>query len=299
MSLNIKIHLKQHGISLIVVLWLLVIMTVMVLSFSHGVRTEILLASNYRNQTQALASAEAGIWRGIAMILNKGAAKAKGQHIKLDGSVYSLHAGLHISMQSNNGLIDLNRASSEMVKKLLSTLITDPIRIDTITDSLLDWRDEDDLKRLFGAESDDYAALGLNYGAKNGLMNSIDELARVNGVDQTLFSLLSPLVTVYSGQPRIAIISAPKKVLLALPGMNAELANSIMMARNTGNINLDLIPSEARNFIGAGQDEYIRISAIATVNNAISGIIAEIQFIASHNSPVTIVSWRQEIDGVF
>jgi len=304
-STSKKNDAQQAGISLIVVLWLLVVMTMMVMSFSFGIRTEVMLASNYRSQAQALSLAESAVWRGVAMVLNKASAQSVGQIIRLEGSVYELDTGdtseIKVSLQSSNGLIDLNRAPAELIKGLLLSVNIPQNQSEIIVDSLLDWRDADNLKHLSGAESADYTALGLSYGAKNGLINSVDELARIHGVDDELFDLLSPLLTVYSGQSRIAIASAPRKVLLTLPGMTVELVDNVMLARdrNIDNINLDLIPEEARGFIGAGSDEYIRVSGMAIVNNAVSGIIAEIQFVPSTTSPVTIVSWFQEIDTIF
>ena len=131
-------------------------------------------------------------------------------------------------------------------------------------------------------------------------MNSKNELARIQGVDQTLFNRLSPLVTVYSGQARIALNTAPPQLLLALPGMEKELVDKIMATRQQGQtVSLELIPAETRNFIGAGQDDYIRISSRAKVNNTVAGVVAEIQLAATPSSPVTIVLWQQEIDTVF
>ncbi len=295
--------IKQQGISLVMVLWLLAIMTVMALSFSHSIRTDIMLATNYRHQAQAQALAEAGIWRAVAMRLNAGARQNGALPVRLDGFVYKLESEqgeLWVSLQSNSGLLDLNRAPATLIRHLLSTLTTDPAQINTVTDSLLDWRDEDDLTHLAGAENADYAAMGLNYGAKNGLMNSKNELARIQGVDQTLFNRLSPLVTVYSGQARIALNTAPPQLLLALPGMEKELVDKIMATRQQGQtVSLELIPAETRNFIGAGQDDYIRISSRAKVNNTVAGVVAEIQLAATPSSPVTIVLWQQEIDTVF
>ena len=163
--------IKQQGISLVMVLWLLAIMTVMALSFSHSIRTDIMLATNYRHQAQAQALAEAGIWRAVAMRLNAGARQNGALPVRLDGFVYKLESEqgeLWVSLQSNSGLLDLNRAPATLIRHLLSTLTTDPAQINTVTDSLLDWRDEDDLTHLAGAENADYAAMGLNYGAKNG-----------------------------------------------------------------------------------------------------------------------------------
>jgi general secretion pathway protein K len=283
---------------------MLVVMTAMALAFSQQVRTEVMLTANYQNQAKALNLAEAGIWRGTAMILNRAIAENNGEHINLAGSVYELdseHGKLKVSLQSSSGLIDLNRASPETIKALLQTIDTPDDTQQTILDSLLDWRDEDDLKRLAGAEDDDYRAQGLSYGPSNGLMNSISELARVNGVTSVEYEALQSSVTVYSGQSRIDITSAPRRVLASLPAMDASMTDSIINERATGNKHIDLtqIPAETRKYIGAGQNEFIRISSFAEVNSSISGIIAVIKLEMTELLPVTIMSWRQHVDTVF
>ena len=51
-----------------------------------------------------------------------------------------------------------------------------------IADSILDWMDEDDDPREFGAEADVYSSLDPPYAPKNGPLESIDELLLVEGV---------------------------------------------------------------------------------------------------------------------
>lgn len=295
---------SQNGIALIVVLWMLVVLTVIALAFSQSVRTEVMLTTNHQNQAKALALAEAGIWRGAAMVLNRSIADSNGEKFNLAGSVYELESDkgdLLVSLQSCSGLVDLNRAPPEIIKGVLAAVVSSPERVDEISDSLLDWRDEDDLKRLAGAERDDYESLGLSYGPSNGLMNSVSELARVNGVTPDIYEELKSMMTVYSGQSRIDIGSAPEQVMESLPGMEASVVETIMSGRETGNKHLDLtqIPTETRKYIGAGQNEFIRISSFAEVNGTVSGINSVIKLEATKQQPVTVMTWRQNIDATF
>lgn len=57
-----------------------------------------------------------------------------------------------------------------------------------VADAIVDWVDPDDDSRESGAESDYYLGLGQPYRAKNGPLNSLDELLLVRGVSaQVLF----------------------------------------------------------------------------------------------------------------
>lgn len=62
-----------------------------------------------------------------------------------------------------------------------------PNMSDDIVDAILDWLDSDEERRPGGAESDDYEGLMISYSCKNGPMESIDELLKVQGVTPEFF----------------------------------------------------------------------------------------------------------------
>jgi len=66
------------------------------------------------------------------------------------------------------------------------TLMYLPDMTEEIADSILDWLDKDDEPREFGAESDYYLTLASPYEAKNGPIESLDELLLVDGVTPEL-----------------------------------------------------------------------------------------------------------------
>lgn len=65
-------------------------------------------------------------------------------------------------------------------------LINVPGMTDEIADAILDWIDEDNDPRSFGAESSDYESLQPPYAARNGPLESLDELLLVRGVTPQL-----------------------------------------------------------------------------------------------------------------
>lgn len=62
-----------------------------------------------------------------------------------------------------------------------------PNMTEEVIDGILDWLDSDDERRPFGAESSDYEALAIPYECKNGPMESIEELLKIQGVTPDLF----------------------------------------------------------------------------------------------------------------
>jgi hypothetical protein len=70
------------------------------------------------------------------------------------------------------------------------TLLQLPNMTEEVADSIMDWLDSDDETRDYGAESSFYAGLSPAYAAKNGPMDSLEELLLVNGVTtELLFGL--------------------------------------------------------------------------------------------------------------
>lgn len=84
-----------------------------------------------------------------------------------------------------NALLLLDKTQKGAGRNLLMGL---PGMTEDIADAILDWIDEDDDPREFGAESDYYMSLKPPYAAKNGPLNTIEELLLVRDImPQLLF----------------------------------------------------------------------------------------------------------------
>lgn len=86
-----------------------------------------------------------------------------------------------------NILLDLWEAEEALPEEErvgLAYLATEniPYMTEDIIDAILDWLDTDDDKRPGGAETSDYEGLAVPYECKNGPMDSIEELLKVQGV---------------------------------------------------------------------------------------------------------------------
>jgi DNA uptake protein ComE-like DNA-binding protein len=56
-----------------------------------------------------------------------------------------------------------------------------------IANAIMDWIDSDEERRIGGAESADYQGLAIPYSARNGPIESIDELLQIQGITPALF----------------------------------------------------------------------------------------------------------------
>ena len=154
---------------------------------------------------------------------------------------------------------------SPVLQRALEMMGVDPIQVTDIVDSYLDWVDPDDNKRIHGAESEFYATLNpaAPYVAKNGLMDDVSELLMIRGMTlETFFGagrtgmrpgfgsapksapigqspggggasvgLVDLFTTISAAGTAVNANTASAEVLQLLPGMDAELARSIIEAR--------------------------------------------------------------------
>lgn len=236
----------QSGIALLLVLWVLTILMVIVFAFSFMTRTEALSTASFKGTLETKFIAEGAIERAIAEIFYRNAFKnqtieLEGREIwQVDGRPYTglLGNGSYlVSIIDESGKVDINAASDVVLKNLLLNIGISEEETETIVDSIMDWKDADDLHRLHGAESDYYQSLQNPYKAKNARFDSLEELLLVKGVTADILygngsrKGIIDFLTVYTKKNRININAAPKEVLMAIPNMTPELAESIISAR--------------------------------------------------------------------
>jgi general secretion pathway protein K len=246
---NKKAATAEKGIALLMVLWVLTILMVLVLSFSLMTRTETYATSSFKEATEKKFLAEAGLERGILELFYRNANKnqaivLEGKEVwRIDGRPYEAQIGegeYSVRITDESGKININMisdANADILRNLLKTLGVQEEEVNTIVDSILDWKDADDLHHLNGAESDYYMSLPNPYKAKNANFETLEELLLVKGVTSEILygdnekKGLIDLLTVYSGTIKINVNAAPREVLTAVPGITPEIADSVISFR--------------------------------------------------------------------
>jgi len=257
-------RMSQDGIALLMVLWVLTILMVLVFSFSFMSKTETLSTLSFKEGMENKFLAEAGIERGIEEVFYRTVNKnqvlvlEEGEIWNVDGTPYSGRLGngyYTVKIVDESGKLDINMVSDILLKNLLMNMGVEEENADIITDSVLDWRDPDDLHRINGAEDDYYRSLPNPYEAKDDSFDTLEELLLVRGVTPEILYGNSErkgiinFLTVYSNMNRININAAPKEVLMAIPGMSSEFADTIIEMRGTKEImNLQEIGITGENY---------------------------------------------------
>lgn len=164
--------------------------------------------------------------------------------VALDGRTYRIGKDMLVSLQDARGLISLNGLGldgrgRERVERLLGTYGLDAPSISRLTDTLLDYRDVDNLRRLNGAEKEDYV-LATNGGApRNADLLAPSEVARVLGwAESSLLSDKDP-VSKHLNTVRVPLFnpnSADWRALVAATGTTEEIAKGLVKSRRAGEV---------------------------------------------------------------
>lgn len=251
---------RPRGSILVILLWMLMAMSILCISFAKSVRVEANAAGNTRMLTSAYYLAQAGINETIYKLIVyrvEGGFRGQGQDPSalelepkdIDLGKVTLHTDIgdvNVEIADEDGKINVNRANKDLLLSLLLNLGLEEERADIVSDSILDWIDPDEDYHLNGAETDYYLGLENPYRSKNGSMDNIEELLLVRGVDAKLFyghtfqdeagtiqhvPGLNRCVTVYGTSAGININAAPFHVLMAV-GFPPDMARDIIQQRS-------------------------------------------------------------------
>jgi len=208
---------RRRGIALITVLWVLTLLALIAASFATTTRTEINLARNLVESARAEALAEAGVFQVILGLLDT--AGEDEEPWRIDGTVYAWRFAdgeVRVAVQDEGGKIDLNTAEDGILRGLFRAAGLAARDADALVDAILDFRDDDDLRHVNGAEDSDYEAADLAHDAKDAPFEVVGELLQVLGMTRDLYDKVAPVLTVYSRESVPADDTAPPLVLAAL-----------------------------------------------------------------------------------
>ena len=279
--LAIEIMSAKSGVALIIVLWVMTLLIVISLSFSVMARTEVYSTITFKEQIINKYLAEAGMQRAIMEIFFRNVNKNKqinfeGEELyRTDGTFYHGEIGngyYKISINDESGKININTmtdSSGIILDNLLVNSGVEKETADTIVDSILDWKDADNLTRLHGAEDDYYMSLANPYKAKNANFDSLEELLLVKGVTPEILygneekPGLINFITLYSNTSTININTAASEVLKAIPFMSDDDVHLIMNYRNADNT-----PKDGTNIQTVLAGDYAKISQYISTSDS-------------------------------
>ena len=177
----------QNGFALMVVIIVMLLVSVLASQLIMLVRTELKIAANAKARAAGLFLAEAGINLSIFRLKDKPLEiKDEADENFIEACLYEdyLPTGkITCYAVSETGKIDLNKSPQRLLELFLEYHGLDSDQVVTVVDSLLDWRDSDNLHRSSGAEKETYEELEPPYIPRNGDIVDPAEFFLVHGTD--------------------------------------------------------------------------------------------------------------------
>lgn len=268
---------SQRGIALMVVLIAVFVLSMLAGAFAYSMKVEAKLAANSGNQSDLEWLGRSGVEYARYVLaqemscpydaLNQKWAGGPGSPCESNNpalsditSLCNLKCGdgtICVHITDLESKVNINTADTAILQQALSLAIgADANEVPTISDSIQDWVDRDDMPRPNGAESDYYQGLNPQYMAKNGPIDDLSELLLIKGIrdNPAIYSKKydplpgqvdrfgDPLPQKYGvhmdeiftpiSTGRININTASAAVLQTIPGIDAAIAQEIIRVRS-------------------------------------------------------------------
>jgi len=294
--------LGQTGMALVVVLWMVALLTIMAGSFSLSTQRNTGLVKAAQDRARGMALADAGVHYALLMLSHPDPLKRP----RSDGTPFevALPGGfVRLAVFDESGKIDLNSASEQTLRSLLERMAGNSDAAGSLADKILDWRDNDDLKRVNGAEAKEYQAEGKPYVPQNKNFQALEELQMVSGFTPALYKKLEPALTLYTGQDGINPAKASGATLQRVLGLEPAVVADYLNQRRTAPVNappppLNQPPGGIR-LVQGGELAYTIFAQAQTGDGPGAGVKAVVRRQPSRNNgaPFAFVSWKQQIFG--
>ena len=208
---------NERGIALLLVLWIIMLLAVICAEFSATMRTETIVARNFKESEQAYYAAEAAVNRAVMEIMRTSRSGASRKTAAADsanpdnpdagdqsdieywtpGGSYEFtvdEMGCKVEIEDEGNKVNINEFLTEAKKnpEPLKQLLRKKIGLegedaDIVADSLIDWHDTDNnITGVNGAEEDYYKGLNPPHQCRNGDIPVVEELLLVRGIDEQL-----------------------------------------------------------------------------------------------------------------
>ncbi len=260
----------SSGFALLLVLWTLVILSAVALTFAASASTEVRASQDSWNDLQAERFAQSGhdfeSYLETRMIgtdrENLAGLPVQAVVAGLKYRVVLDRGTIDLVLEGENGKFDLLSADEATTRTFWTNWTGDPQRGQDIAAAIADWADADDTPRSSGAESEAYS--GLGYSPRNNGLGSADlplikgisagdltpAVIELNGAPAIRKSLLHFISVVPTGSS-VNVNYASADVLQTLPNMTPGVLSSILQMREQA---IFTTAQDLRNRVGLPSD---------------------------------------------
>ena len=288
---------RERGIALVLVIWVVTLLLVIAGSFLYAMRTDARAARNAALIARADAIAQAAVSRTLLELFKPPGSPDVWKRDEAPRNWTFDGATVAVRFTDESAKIDINTANNELLKGLFRLAGLGEDDAAKLLDAVLDWRDQDSLKRPNGAEEPEYAQAGLKGRPANYPFQSTEELQLVLGMRPEVYQRIAPMITVYSRQAGVNPPPAQRAVVLPIPPSTEQALDAFVAARAAARAAARVPPI----FVGAASyGSYAQVSAV-TIRADVSleeGITVSREAVAMvtpqyPRRPYTFLAWRE------
>jgi general secretion pathway protein K len=296
----LRLRSGRDGFIIVAVLWILAALATLVTIFSIYVINSATAFTVHDERLQAEGLARAA----LELSVYRATAAPQGQTATRGTFLFRLGTALvNAEFVSEAARIDLNAAPRELLSGLFAGLGASRGQADSYADRILGWRSPPPQDNVGPNEAANYRAAGMLYGPRGGPFPHTGELALVLGIPEFMVTRALPYLTVYSGQPQVDIFNASPQVLAALPGMDPQRLQAILVQRAAAPQNEQTAQAllgtlgAAQTFANTQGNKSLRVTArIAFDSGQRMTTEAVIFLLDSGTDPYRILTWHDDMD---
>ena len=341
-------HSRHGGSALIAALWTILLLSVLVASFALDAMLEGKISVYVRQRRHVNYLTQSGVaiaemlllkqqtvsgggfatddedrWKDAALRIKRGQTTIVDEPIGEDGMV-------RVEIIPEQARWNINQLCSsarsgipyDQVWEQIFTMSRIPAEyFEELIDCWNDWTDADSIVTgRYGAEDEHYKSLDLPYTARNGPIDTVDELRLVKGFVPAILDggVLNPedkkerhievrgikeLFTTY-GDGKINVNAAPMEVLMTIPGMDEIAAGAIIEEREgkggsgvLSGVRSTTAAARAAT-MASGQEEDYSFKSVGDFMSRIQGLATSVEQYITVNSATFRVNIRGEAAGI-
>jgi general secretion pathway protein K len=293
----------EKGFAVPVVLVISMIIIAIVTSITYTVRQKIRMAEEINNRVKAYTKSYSAL---NTVLYNISTAtfntyaldihEPNGDILKwnLYGRPLEIGKGVRATLRDVSGMIS-PLFDNIYMSLTLNRFYKKPDKVSQFIDTLADWQDADDFKRLNGAEAFDYKMAKLTYVPRNFYMQTLDELYLLKDFDPEILNTLKGDLT-YWRPGHINFMTMSKDMLNALLP-DANMVKNIVDSRDKWTLTSSIF----KQLTGIQESEdiilfpfgWIKIEINATEGNATEHIEAVVVKSQMQLSPFWFAEWKR------
>jgi general secretion pathway protein K len=279
---------RRRGAVLVTVLWLIALLSALAMAAAITFRGFAGVVVLDRDRVQAEALLTGGLEAAVHTVEILGDTPLDELETTISLSTGSVHA--HLS--DEGGRIDIGKAPIEVLASLFRYLGAPADAADTIARAIDEWRKPAHANGSNAApESPDQSAKKTNVDQP---FTDIRQLARIPGMAPEWVGAIAPLATVY-GSETVNPLTAPARVLAALPGVDASRLQAFLQMRRrhpTDATGLIAMLGEAQQYLEVKTPPVVSVHLTATLANGFAQAARAVMVPAPEGSqPYRLLLW--------